>query len=153
MQNVLQATRRAFLAKAPFAAAAIAAPSVGIAATETAREKVDRLSKELSHALADFDNGDWHARVFAANQPYGGCQLRLDNLRETQEEKVQRMVRMLQFEMMKLPALSETKNTVHDVKFDGDKYLRLSRCANADSDIFVGFVPKLRSPVINPREV
>jgi hypothetical protein len=158
MQDVFQATRRAFLAKAPFAAAAIATPAVAIAATETAREKVNRLATELSHALAEFENGDWHARVFAANQPYAGLQLRLDNFREPQEDKVRRMARVLQFEMTKLqPVNFDASGTSYDLDYEGGDItkvrLRLATKHSERENILIGFIPPLGTPAYEPREV
>jgi hypothetical protein len=158
MQNVIQATRRAFLAKAPFAAAAIATPAVAIAATETARARVDRLATELSHALAEFENGDWHARVFAAYQPYAALQLRLDNFREPQEDKVRRIARVLQFEMTKLPPIHfDASGPCYDLDYQGGDVsmvrLRLAAKHSEKENILIGFISPLGPPAFEPREV
>lgn len=144
--------RRAFLKAAPVAAAAVAAPAVA-AQIETPRAQVDRLGSELSRALAQFDNGDFHAKVFAANQPYGGVQLVLDNFHETQEEKVRRMVRMLQFEMSKLPTVQTAGGAVHEIDVGGGCYLRVGAQGRDDRVVVVGFIPTLGAPAYEPREV
>lgn len=144
MQNVIQSTRRAFLAKAPFAAAAIAAPAVAIAAKETAQERVDRLAAELSDALAEFSDGDFSAHVYPANKPYGGVKLVWNYAKEPQAEKVKRMVRTLQFEMTKMPTMETVGGSAHEVTWGGDgHYLRLAPDNGDGKDLFIGFVPPL----------
>jgi hypothetical protein len=53
---------------------------MAIAETETPRGKVDRLAEELSFALANFWDGQFHAEVFPANKPYGGVKMVITDL-------------------------------------------------------------------------
>lgn len=75
MADHANTTRRSFLKSAPLAAAAITMPVVALAQIESAKDKVNRLAGELAHALDEFDNGRWHAKVFPSNKSYGGFQL------------------------------------------------------------------------------
>lgn len=86
MADAVNITRRRALAIIPAVGAFAAYPNFSVAAEETPVQKVDRLSKELAHALDDYWDGSAHAVVFPASSG-SGISMKLNNLPEPQDHR------------------------------------------------------------------
>lgn len=140
-------TRRAFLRRAPVAAAVVATPAIASTVEKTPAEtpaaRVTRLGWELADALNDYADGMMHAEVYPSDKRGEfSVGFKID-YEETQEQKIQRMIRVLQHEMKQMP----TREGVHEFKFEDGQYLRLDPGQEGGfreaSDLLVGFVPAL----------
>lgn len=142
MADSRHSTRRAFLKTAPLAAVAVATPAMAVAISETPMEKVNRLGWELAHALNDYSDGNMHAEIYPSAKTQFAVGFKYDLL-ETQEEKVRRIARMLQFEMSKLPS---TNGETFDLDYDGGALntprMRLG-LKSGKEDTLIGFLPPL----------
>jgi hypothetical protein len=143
-EAVSEITRRSFLARsaAVTAASAAATPAVAEATVEPPVDLVYRLGAELSRALNEFADGQMLAEIYPSDsrsyavgfKPFAA---------ETQQAKVKRLVRELQYEMQKLPTVKTGAGAAHEVTFGSDAYLRIVRESYQGSMLVVGLIPPL----------